>query len=184
MRAAARCLALFGAMAFGSSLAQTVYRCGQSYSHEPCPQGRAIDVQDARTEAQRAEAQAAQQRQGLVADELAERRVRQEASAPTRRRRHQRTPNRWHRTSPRTSQVKQAEVFATRGLRSSGAGLGSPEEKAELSASPLTGLRSADRLPGFFVGRCRTAFIGRPGRPCRSPVLGPRAVPCPRCGLD
>jgi len=80
MRAA--CLALLGAVAFAPAQGQTVYRCGQSYSNEPCPQGRAIDVQDIRTEAQRAESMAAHERQGLMADQLAEHRVREAAASP------------------------------------------------------------------------------------------------------
>lgn len=83
MRTASWQLALLGALAFGSSSAQTVYRCGHSYSHEPCPQARTVEVQDARTEAQRAEALASGERQGLMANELAERRVREEATAAT-----------------------------------------------------------------------------------------------------
>ena len=80
MRAA--CLALLGAVTFAPVQGQTVYRCGQSYSNEPCPQGRAIDVQDIRTEAQRGESMAAHERQGLMADQLAEHRVREEAASP------------------------------------------------------------------------------------------------------
>ncbi len=41
--------------AFGVG-AQTVYRCGNAYSGEPCPQAKLIDAADARTEAQRADA--------------------------------------------------------------------------------------------------------------------------------
>lgn len=81
MRAA--CLALIGIVAFAPVQGQTVYRCGQSYSNEPCPQGRAIDVQDTRTEAQRAESVASHERQGMMADQLAEQRVREEAASPT-----------------------------------------------------------------------------------------------------
>ena len=36
--------------------AQSVYRCGSAYSESPCPQARTVDVSDARSNAQRAEA--------------------------------------------------------------------------------------------------------------------------------
>jgi hypothetical protein len=80
MRAA--CLALLGAIASAPVQGQAVYRCGQSYSHESCPQGRAIDVQDTRTEAQRAESTASRERQGMMADQLAEQRMREAAASP------------------------------------------------------------------------------------------------------
>jgi hypothetical protein len=40
-----------------SANAQSVYRCGNAYSESPCPQARIVDASDARTQAQRAEAQ-------------------------------------------------------------------------------------------------------------------------------
>ena len=42
--------------AVGAAQAQEVYRCGSAYSHTPCPQGRLVEADDARSEAQRAEA--------------------------------------------------------------------------------------------------------------------------------
>lgn len=39
--------------------AQTVYRCGSAYSDSPCPQATLVDASDARTAAQRADAQRA-----------------------------------------------------------------------------------------------------------------------------
>ena len=38
--------------------AQEVYRCGNAYSQKPCPEAVVVDVQDSRTAAQKAEADA------------------------------------------------------------------------------------------------------------------------------
>ena len=78
----AACLVLLGAVTLAPVQGQTVYRCGQSYSYEPCPQGRPIDVQDSRTDAQRAESMASRDRQGAMADQLAQQRAREEAAPP------------------------------------------------------------------------------------------------------
>jgi hypothetical protein len=42
-----------------ASAQPAVYRCGQSYQQAPCAQGRPVAVDDARSESQRREAQAA-----------------------------------------------------------------------------------------------------------------------------
>ena len=47
----------------GAAQAQTVYRCGSSYSEAPCPQATQVDAADPRSAAQRADAQR------VVADE-------------------------------------------------------------------------------------------------------------------
>jgi len=72
-----------------AALAQTdgsggspVYRCGNSYSSTPCPGGTAVDADDARSAAQRKEAEAVKQRDAALADQLAaERRARERAAA-------------------------------------------------------------------------------------------------------
>ena len=59
--------------------AQSVYRCGNAYSAAPCPQGKAIDADDARTVAQRNDAlrlAADDKRRG---DEMERARLRREA---------------------------------------------------------------------------------------------------------
>jgi hypothetical protein len=64
---AASALAAFfvAALAPQCAAAQTIYRCGNEYSRMPCAAGRALDVGDPRSAAQRDEAHAiaAQQRQ-------------------------------------------------------------------------------------------------------------------------
>lgn len=59
--------------------AQTVYRCGNSYSERPCPNGVALDVADPRTPAQRAEAAAAAARDTQTANALEKSRLAEEA---------------------------------------------------------------------------------------------------------
>lgn len=62
--------------------AQTVYRCGpdgRSYSQEPCPQGRPVDVSDARTREQQAQTAAAATRDARTASALEKNRRRSEA---------------------------------------------------------------------------------------------------------
>lgn len=61
---------------------QTVYRCGadgRSYSQQPCPEGRALDVDDPRTPAQRAQAADTVRRDARTAESLARERRRGEA---------------------------------------------------------------------------------------------------------
>jgi len=60
--------------------AQTVYRCGNAYGPVPCPEGKAIEADDARTSAQRAEAlklAADERRRG---DDMERSRLRREAA--------------------------------------------------------------------------------------------------------
>jgi hypothetical protein len=84
MRARATGLVLLLAAAAGAALAADapVYRCGSSYSSTPCPGGTAVDAGDARSAAQRAQAEAVKQREAALADQLAaERRERDRAAA-------------------------------------------------------------------------------------------------------
>lgn len=48
--------ALAALIATFAAQAQPVYRCGSAYSRVPCAEGRAVDADDSRTGAQRAEA--------------------------------------------------------------------------------------------------------------------------------
>ena len=61
------------------SPAQPVYRCGDSYSQQPCPGGRQVDTQDSRTPAQRAQTDEAVKRQAVVADQMEKARLKEEA---------------------------------------------------------------------------------------------------------
>lgn len=60
---------------------QTVYRCGNSYSQQPCPGGTTVEASDARTPEQRRAQQADAQQQRRVADRLEKERLKEEAAA-------------------------------------------------------------------------------------------------------
>jgi hypothetical protein len=53
-----------------ATTAQTIYRCGQTYSRVPCPGARAIEVEARTTAAQRAEARRVAQSEKRLADEM------------------------------------------------------------------------------------------------------------------
>lgn len=59
--------------------AQTVYRCGNSYSQTTCPNAVALDVADPRTAAQREEASAAAARDAQTGNALEKSRLAEEA---------------------------------------------------------------------------------------------------------
>ncbi|HSN34226.1 MAG TPA: hypothetical protein VLU41_16170 [Ideonella sp.] len=86
MRAAA-VIALAGLIAAAPCEAagpSQVYRCGQTYQQTPCSEGRAVEVDDARSEAQRRDAQATARDQARLGGALErERLTRQKATPPT-----------------------------------------------------------------------------------------------------
>ena len=61
--------------------AQTVYRCGNSYSQQPCPGGSALDASDSRTPEQRQAQDASVRHERRVADRLEKERLKEEAAA-------------------------------------------------------------------------------------------------------
>ncbi|MES2947205.1 MAG: hypothetical protein V4858_01575 [Pseudomonadota bacterium] len=58
---------------------QEVYRCGNSYSQKPCADGVVVDVQDARSAAQKAQADANTQRDTATANAMEKARLKEEA---------------------------------------------------------------------------------------------------------
>jgi hypothetical protein len=60
---------------------QKIYRCGNSYSHQPCPGGSTIEADDSRTPAQRKAHQASVQREQHIADKMEKDRVKDEQAA-------------------------------------------------------------------------------------------------------
>ena len=73
---------LLAAAAMSAAQAQTVYRCGNTYSQAPCPHAKRVEVSDERSPAQQAEARrvadderrvAAEMRRERLADERASR---------------------------------------------------------------------------------------------------------------
>lgn len=71
-------LVLAGPWAWG----QTVYRCGNSYSQQPCAGGTAIDSSDARTPAEAARATGVAAADARRADAMEKARMAQEKDAP------------------------------------------------------------------------------------------------------
>lgn len=74
------CLLLAGT--FGGVLpgtAETVYRCGDAYSQQPCPGGTAVQADDPRSESQRAQTRDAAKRDAKVAEEMQKSRLKEEA---------------------------------------------------------------------------------------------------------
>lgn len=65
--------------ACAQAAAQNVYRCGDSYSQQPCLGGVMVPAEDARSAQQKAEAAAAARRDAKAAEALEKERLKQEA---------------------------------------------------------------------------------------------------------
>jgi hypothetical protein len=72
---------LLAALGCGATAAQTVYRCGNSYSQKPCPGGAAVDAADPRSAAQAADTTAAAKRNAQAANALEKERLAQDQHA-------------------------------------------------------------------------------------------------------
>lgn len=75
-------LYLLLAMALGWSApgsAETVYRCGESYSQRPCPGGKQVQTDDPRSASQRAQTLEAVQRDAKAAEAMEKSRLKEEA---------------------------------------------------------------------------------------------------------
>jgi hypothetical protein len=64
-----------------AAAAQPVYRCGSEYRPSPCPGGETVNVDDARTDAQRREAAGAARSDAKAASQLERERRQREAAA-------------------------------------------------------------------------------------------------------
>ena len=74
------CLALAASLGWwGAGVAQPVYRCGESYSQQPCPGGKAIQADDPRTAAQRSQTLEAARRDAQTAETMEKARLKEEA---------------------------------------------------------------------------------------------------------
>jgi len=71
---------ILSAAALWAQAQQPVYRCGQTYTHLPCPDGKLIDSTDPRSSAQRAEAKRAMARERQLAAQLEREREAREAA--------------------------------------------------------------------------------------------------------
>jgi hypothetical protein len=74
--------ALLLAAAAGAAHAQTVYRCGNTYSQQPCAGARTVAVEDARTPQQAAQSTASTRRDADLADAMEKQRLEEEKRAP------------------------------------------------------------------------------------------------------
>lgn len=75
--------ALILTVATAAASAAPIYRCGQSYSSLPCPNGKLLDAGDPRTAAQRAEAQRVMARERQAAAQMErDRQARESATVP------------------------------------------------------------------------------------------------------
>ena len=63
---------------WGPTQAQNVYRCGESYSNQPCPGATVVPIEDARSPAQRAQSKAVTQRDAKSAEVMEKERLEQE----------------------------------------------------------------------------------------------------------
>ena len=59
--------------------AQNIYRCGDTYSQQPCPGGTVVEAQDERNAGQRSQTTLAAQRDAKVADAMEKARLKEEA---------------------------------------------------------------------------------------------------------
>ena len=73
-------IALTFCFAAGAAQAQEIYRCGSVYAQTPCPQGRLVEADDSRSEAQRAEAARVAASERRLATEMRRDRLAEEAS--------------------------------------------------------------------------------------------------------
>lgn len=69
-----------GSLLAAPATAQTIYRCGNSYSQTPCAGGQTIDADDSRDKTQKAQTDAAIRRDLKAAETLEKQRAKQEAS--------------------------------------------------------------------------------------------------------
>jgi hypothetical protein len=67
------------ALACAAAGAQGVYRCGDTYSQQPCPGGAPLAAQDSRSAAQQAQTTQATQRNAKAADAMEKSRLKEEA---------------------------------------------------------------------------------------------------------
>lgn len=63
------------------AMAQKIYKCGASYSQIPCPDGVTVDASDARTNAQKSEANKSAKNQAKQAQALEKERLTEDARA-------------------------------------------------------------------------------------------------------
>ena len=96
--------------------AQNIYRCGDSYSQQPCPGGTVVEAEDERSAAQRSQTSQAAQRDAKTADAMEKARLKEEAKPAGRpisrpRRRRSRMPQRTPSTRLRHAKRRKPAYF-------------------------------------------------------------------------
>jgi len=74
-------LIAFGSIA-STAGAQAIYRCGNSYSQQPCAAGSVVEADDPRSASQREQAAQVARKDARLANEMERDRLKQEAKAP------------------------------------------------------------------------------------------------------
>ena len=74
------CLAGLGSVAWAADA--PVYRCGNSYSSQPCPGGAVLDLADPRSASQQRQSREASERDAALARQMKAQRVAEERAAP------------------------------------------------------------------------------------------------------
>ncbi len=69
-----------GLATLAAAQAQPVYRCGNEYTREPCPNGRLVEATDRRSSAQRAEAGRVAADERRLADDMRRERLAEQAA--------------------------------------------------------------------------------------------------------
>ena len=131
-------LIAIGLVSTGAS-GQNVYRCGSSYSQKPCPDAVVLDVDDARSKAQKAEADAKTRRETAQVTAIEKARLKEDAQQ-------------------RAAQTNQAAAdhkkSASNAKKSAGpsdaADVSGPRAKAGKSASKTQRMK---KEPEYFVAR-------------------------------
>jgi hypothetical protein len=72
-------LYLLAAACVAPAAAQNIYRCGDSYSQQPCPGGTMVEAEDERSAVQRSQSSLAAQRDAKIADAMEKARLKEEA---------------------------------------------------------------------------------------------------------
>jgi hypothetical protein len=72
-------LYLLAAACVAPAAAQNIYRCGDSYSQQPCPGGSMVEAEDERSAGQRSQTSLAAQRDAKIADAMEKARLKEEA---------------------------------------------------------------------------------------------------------
>ncbi|MCF8167746.1 MAG: hypothetical protein K9K38_16880 [Rhodoferax sp.] len=141
MTLVAPAILIFMALATATTApAQTVYRCGSTYSQTPCDQGVSLEVQDPRSALQKSQADAAIKKEKTIADAMENDRLQQEAAA-----------QRSHRTNATRPDKKPAkELYTPPSVSSKSVEVSS---RLEATAKAVTPKKKKTKEPEYFTAQ-------------------------------